>query len=536
MKTYYAITLFIFLLSPLLFAQNNEKLTTEIRLKVEAIQGALHSSVQGEVICCGKTVPLFYHERFFKPAWDAYLGAELISALEDSENEGLQPADYHLEALKALAQLKEMTDFERRDFDLLLTDAFLLLSSHLMSGKVDPKEIDSQWKTIRREGDPVKILNAALESRNIRGSLEDLKPGFKAYNRLKERLLSYRKIKEDGGWESIADGPTLKLNMEDDRVVALRKRLRSTRDLLSYTVEDLRLYDDELVAAVKAYQRRHGLHPDGNVGKETLASLNTPVEERIKQIKINMERCRWLPQELGSQYIMVNLPAFELEVVSEGQVELEMIVAVGKPYRQTPVFSSRMTYVVFNPYWTVPPTILAQDILPAQAKNPNYLNNLNIKIIGRDGSMVPTSQIDWAKISAKSFPYTLRQEPGPNNALGEVKFIFPNEYNIYMHDTNHRELFVKSERALSSGCIRLSKPMDMANYLLSKDQGISADKITDIVKTRQNHTIVLKKPVQVHLQYWTAFVDEKGVLNFRKDIYSRDERLLQALQHEAPRT
>lgn len=442
--------------------------------------------------------------------------------------------DYHLDQLKKFSVDKELTYFEQSDFEFLLTDAFLLLASHLMSGKVDPQKVDSQWKVVRREGDPIDVLNRALENRDIRGSLEDIKPTFKAYRRLKERLLTYRKILADGGWEQLPDGATLKLNMESDRLPGLRKRLRSSGDLLSYPVEDLRIYDEVVEEAVKRYQRRNGLFPDGNVGKETLTALNIPVEKRIEQIIINMERCRWLPQDLGTRYIMANLPAFELELVKNGKVEIEMIVAVGKFYRQTPVFYSKMTYLVFNPYWTVPPTILSQDIIPAQIKNPHYLSNLNIKVINKSGEIIPPADITWSTVNPKSFPYMLRQEPGTNNALGEVKFIFPNPYNVYMHDTNHKEHFAKPDRAVSSGCIRLSRPMELANYILSEDQNWTTDRISKILKSSQNYTVVLKQPVQVHLQYWTAFGDEKGILNFRKDIYARDNRVLQSLMEEAP--
>lgn len=320
--------------------------------------------------------------------------------------------------------------------------------------------------------------------------------------------------------------------MRDERVSLLRTRLRVTEDIIAYTFDEPELYDETVQEAVKKYQKRNGLEPDGNLGKETLTSLNIPVETRIEQIKINLDRCRWLPQDLGKKYIMVNLPAYELELVNEGKVDLEMTVAVGKPFRQTPVFSSKMTYLVFNPYWTIPPTILSQDMIPAQAKNPEHLNRLNIKVIASDGSIMDPSTIDWSNAKGSNFPYTLRQEPGANNALGEVKFIFPNSYNIYMHDTNHRELFVKTDRALSSGCIRLSQPREMAEYILAKDNNWSKEKIKEVLKSQQNYSVILKEPIMVHMQYWTVFVDENGILNFRKDIYNRDQKLINALNEK----
>ena len=513
------------------FSQGGSEVSNQIRIRIESALAAGNPTFM-----CQVALPQFYLSRFYEPAWDRYLADELMAAIEDCENEALTPQDYHYQRLKRILSVDSLTDFEKAELDVVLTDSFILLASHLMSGKVNPQLIDSEWKAIRREGDPVAVLNKSIEERNIRKNLEDLKPNYKAYKRLKEKLLTYRKIEADGGWGRVAEGETLKPGMKSERVPDLRARLRATGDLSVVEFMDSLEYDQNLSEGVKRFQKRHGLTVDGNLGKETVAALNVPVSERIKIIELNMERSRWLPRDLGKKYIMVNLPAYELEVVKDGNVDMEMEVAVGKVYRQTPVFSSTLTYLVFNPYWTVPPTILTQDILPAQIKNQNYLDKLNIKVIARDGSIVPSSSVIWQEVNPKSFPYTLRQDPGPNNALGAVKFIFPNPYNIYMHDTNHRELFVKTDRALSSGCVRLSKPMDMAKNLLMVQNDWSEERIKSVVKSEANYPVVLKEPVQVHLQYWTAFVDENGILNFRKDIYSRDQRVLAKLNEPAPQS
>ncbi len=517
-------------------AQDNGEVSNQIRIRIESLRDPIKMSIQDELVYCKEAVPQFYNSRVFEPVWDLWLAKELIATIQDSYNEGLNPGDYHLNTIKRMAENQNLTNYELADFDVLLTDAFLLLSSHLISGKVNPQLMDSEWKAIKREQDPIMLLNQSLITRDIRGNLLGIEPNFKAYKRLKERLMAYRKIANDGGWETISSGETIKLDMRDSRVPLVRKRLRVTGDLEPYTFDDEELYDQNVSDAIGRFQKRHGLTVDGNIGKETLAALNVSVDERIATIVLNMERCRWLPQNLGEKYIMVNLPGYELEVVNKDVVEMEMIVVCGKPFRQTPVFSAKMTYLVFNPYWTVPPTILAQDMIPAQAKNAKYLTNLNIKVLASDGTEVDPNTIDWQNADARKFPYTLRQDPGPNNALGVVKFIFPNSYNVYMHDTNHRELFVKTDRALSSGCIRLSRPMDLAANLLAIDPQWTQTRINEVIKSQQNYSVILKQPVQVHMQYWTAFVDENGVLNFRKDIYSRDENLLKNLMESAPQS
>ena len=380
-------------------------------------------------------------------------------------------------------------------------------------------------------------MNEAILNNSISGSLTSLLPTYKTYTRLKRALSNYRQIEYDGGWKPIASGETLKLGMSDPRVVDLKNRLIFSGDLKARVAIDEN-YDELAELAVKKFQKRHGLTVDGNVGAGTLEMLNIPVEKRIEQVIINMERCRWLPTELGEHYVLVNIANFELEAVKNGEVELEMDVVVGKPFRKTPVFSSQMVYLVFNPYWTVPPTIFDNDIVPAVRKNSRHLANLNIKVVsgyGANEKIIDPSTIDWSSVTSRNFPYMLRQEPGPNNALGLVKFIFPNPYNVYMHDTNHRELFVNTDRTLSSGCIRLAKPLEFAEYILkNQSQDYTMEKIQSIVAKEKNQTVLIQPGINVHLLYWTAFVDETGSINFRKDIYERDKALSNALSKSKP--
>ncbi|UII32558.1 L,D-transpeptidase family protein [Fulvivirga ulvae] len=489
-------------------------------------------NIDGQPLFCKKTLPEFYYSRGFERAWTHEDNInELIEQIKLASEEGLQTEDYHYEYLKEnFKGLKSMTPA----LDVLLTDAYLLYASHLLSGKVNPEKIVAEWQVNRKETDLKILLSGSLENIEIARSLNGLKPKYKTYVRLKRALRLYREIETKGGWPVIEGGETLRTGMTDPRVEQIRNRLFVTGDISTTHTDSVNLFDSTIEEAIKTFQRRHGLEPDGAVGKSSLAILNEPVEKRIEQIILNMERCRWLPLDLGEHYILVNIANYELEVIKNGKLEMEMSVVVGKPYRKTPVFSNKMMYLVFNPYWTVPPTIFANDVLPAIRKNVGYLRTQNMKVISGDTEIDPSS-IAWAEVTPKNFPYQIRQDPGPNNALGQVKFIFPNAYNVYMHDTNHRELFSKTDRALSSGCIRLSKPIDMAEYVLKHHPaGWTREKIDKTVGKEKNLTVMLSEEIYVHLLYWTSFVDEHDRINFRKDIYERDGVLWKAMQQGPP--
>lgn len=316
----------------------------------------------------------------------------------------------------------------------------------------------------------------------------------------------------------------------------MRARLRASGDI---TVDSAKpdLYGPALVMAVKRFQNRHGLEPDGVVGKQTVAAMNVPVEERIRQIVLNMERWRWLPEDLGDRYILVNIAGFKLTLVDSGAVWDRMRVAVGKPYRRTPVFSDRIRYLEFNPYWTVPYSIATRDLLPKIKKNPGILKVKGYELL-RDGKSVAPETINWSSLSRKNFPYTLRQKPGPKNALGRVKFMFPNQFAVYLHDTPGRQVFGHASRAFSSGCIRLARPIDLAEQVLRDTPDWNRERIDAVLETGKRTVVNLAKRLPVHLTYSTAWSGEGGTINFRPDIYGRDKSLHEALfsQKAARRT
>ncbi len=496
-----------------------------------------------------RAIGMFYHRRSFHPAWTADKASRkqisgLLKEIAACEAEGLTPAVYHVGKLTEEFNLwKSGADFpvaRQADFDLLLTQAYLLFASHRLSGIVNPETYDPEWFSNRRESDTADYLESALQQSRVRASLQALKPASPDYSALEKALAYYRGLAEAGGWPAVSGGPTLEKGAEGARVSALLRRLRATGDYPPQsTLEDAEdakpYFDTEMEAAVRRFQSRHGLEVDGKVGSRTLRTLNEPLQDRIERIEVNLERWRWLPEDLGNPHIRVNAANFQLQVIEDNKPVLDMRVIVGMPYRRTPVFSSRITYLVVNPYWYVTRNIAVQDKLPLIQKDPDYLEDNGFQVLSGEGAnarILDADDIDWQSLSEDNFPYLLRQEAGPNNALGRVKFMFPNRYNVYLHDTPARELFSRQRRTLSSGCIRLEKPLQLADYLLGRDPKWRQADIRGLIESGQQKTLNLTEPVTVHLQYWTAWADAQGIVHFREDIYNRDSSVVSALRHK----
>ncbi|MEK6776553.1 MAG: L,D-transpeptidase family protein [bacterium] len=492
----------------------------------------------------------FYRGREFSPAWTRATGASLqagamIRAIEDARDEGLTPDYYHLMKIKTLLSEirrspagKSLPDPETlSDLDLLLTDAFLLLSCHLSAGCVNPVTLDVEWHADRGSVDVVSILETALKENLIEETLINLLPSQYGYSRLRQSLAHYRKKAEAGGWPDVSKGPSMKKGLTDKRVIELSNRLIASGDLEPGGKNADELFDDRLEQAVISFQKQHGLDTDGVVGQATLNALNVPVEARIRQIEINMERLRWIPRDLGQRYIIVNIANFELDVLENSQTVLSMKVVVGKDFWHTPVFRSDMTYLEFNPYWNVPKNILIRDILPKMEKDPDYLSKINLKAVwvgqGRTEVIDPKA-MDWSQASDSNFHYRLRQDPGPQNPLGRIKFMFPNRFNVYLHDTPVKGLFAKNVRTFSHGCIRIEKPMELAEYLLKSDPSWTADKIQAAIDDGRNKAVRLARTETVYVLYLTAWVDEAGTLQFRDDVYKRDIKLDKTLRKRPP--
>jgi murein L,D-transpeptidase YcbB/YkuD len=518
-----------------------------LRDRIEAAGTPLVLEVRGQRIYAAQALPTFYERRTYHPAWSDDRGPRptamaLLETVRSADREGLRPSDYHLTAVEALLGegadrrgRRRWTVTELADLDLLLTDAFLIYGSHLLSGRVNPETIDAQWIASRRERDVAAVLERALESGRIAESLAELLPDHPGYYRLRGALARYRAIAAASGWPTVPDGAKLASGEQGPRVAALRQRLAVTDSGVAAAGD---VFDSSLEDAVRRFQRRHGLDVDGTVGPATLAALGVPVAERIRQIELNLERWRWLPQELGERYLIVNIANFELDVVEAGRAVLTMRVVAGRPYRRTPVFTDQMTYLVFNPYWHVPRNLAVQDILPQIKSDSTYLARQRIRVFrpGASGDLeeVDPTTVDWAQVTAESFDFQLRQDPGPNNALGRIKFMFPNRFNVYLHDTPTRSLFERSARDFSSGCIRIEKPIELAEYVLAGDPNWTRDRIMAAIATGSEETVRLPQPLPVHLLYWTAWADDDGTIQFRRDVYNRDARLYAELQESPP--
>jgi murein L,D-transpeptidase YcbB/YkuD len=469
----------------------------------------------------------FYVNRDYTPVWlDVYgqrLLAELATFILRIDEQGLTQNDYHWSALENAISAGDTVTVE-----LLATDAFLTMAAHLIGGRLDPVTIETDWTAMRRERDLVKHLEDAISSRSIKASLEDLEPKSPAYGDLKHALAIYRKAAKDGVWDPIPKGAALKLGHEGPRVIKLRERLRATGLLdVSESVSDR--FDGELEAAVAMFQRRIGLEADGVVGPETLRELNKSPADRIDQIRANLERWRWLPEDLGDRHIRVNIADFRLEARRNGRVERVHDVIVGRSYRMTPVFSGKISYVVLNPWWDIPDRIARLDKLPEFRKAPDTVDRLGIEVLDRSGKVIAPKDIHWDNYAAGNFPFRLRQRPGPQNALGRVKIMFPNRHNVYLHDTPSRELFERTARAFSSGCIRVSDVLELTEWVLDETSGWTRSAIERSLSEKREKRVDLIKDIPVHILYFTAVSEPDGTLRLINDIYGRDARLVAAL-------
>jgi murein L,D-transpeptidase YcbB/YkuD len=522
-----------------------------IRDRVEASRTPEKVVCRGELICESDVLPRFYENRLFWPAWSSSseplsIVDVFIQALQDANLEGLRGADYHLASIKSLlGELRLQQAGGRRpepamfaDLDLLLTDAFLIYASHLLNGRVDPETIRAEWYVKSQKGDLVALLQTALDSNDVKKALKSVTPPHEGYARLRRVLAYYRGIAETGGWGKLVGSRKIAKGDSGERILALRNRLIRSGDFRSKESPEVDLFGDELENAVRRFQGRHGLAQDGVVGPATSEALNVPVEDRIRQIEVNMERWRWLPQTLGTRYLFVNIANFELGVMEDSQRVMSMRAIVGKPYQRTPAFNAKMTYLVLNPYWNVPSDIARKEMLPLIKKDPEYLHKNNIRVFsGRDSDRkeVNPADVDWTSFTSGNFPYFFRQDAGPKNALGSIKFMFPNRFNVYLHDTPHRELFNRTVRPFSHGCIRVEKALELAEYLLAKDSRWTRETILEALDGSVDRAVKIPDPIEVYILYWTAWVDEDGTVQFRNDIYGRDKPLADALEEKPPR-
>ena len=483
----------------------------------------------------GDSLVSYYVKRKFRPVWsDEINRKDLIAVLNAAYDEGLEPADYHLDKLNQLlkqAKNGKTTLEDQVDLELLMSDAISLYIYHLNYGKVKQSSLREAWNVPDNPlpENPDEKVEAALNSHSLPTLIAHIPPQHFMYQELKKGLKKYRQIESEGGWPSIPDGETIKPGMTDKRVIILRKYLMITKDLANENSDNPELFDVELENAVKHFQFRHGMTQDGVIGKGTLKEMNVTVSERIDQIRINMERSRWIMHELENDFLVVNIAGFNMRRVTNDSIVYFSPVIVGKPLHETPIFKASMQYFVINPTWTVPYSIATNETLPKLKKDPNYLSAHNMIITDKNGVKLDPASIDFSKYSKGNFPFTIVQQPGPDNALGEVKFIFPNPYSVYVHDTPSRGLFSKEDRAFSHGCIRLQNKWQLALSLMNDPSVWNMEKINSILASDETTTVHLKNPIDILILYWTAGADKESRLFFNKDVYNRDQAVFTEL-------
>lgn len=454
--------------------------------------------------------------------------SELANALASADSDAIRVDSYPIgslaHAVDTMRANKTPTAEQLADADVLMTSTFAALGEDLLTGQIDPRTVSQSWYINPREEHIDSALVRTLREGPLDRSIQLIRPQNPEYDSLRVQLMHYRELAAKGGWPTIPKGPQLKPGETDSRarLTALAERLRAegylpadstvAADSTSTRSERMK-YDRSLAGAVADFQAHHDIGVDSMLGPETIDALNQPVSFRLGQIAANLERYRWLPRTLGDRYILVNVPAFELQAFDQGKPALQMKVIVGQDYqgKATPVFSDSMEFVVFRPYWIVPDSIAAKEIYPKAAADPTYLDRNNYEIV----------TIDRRK--------RVRQKPGDKNSLGLIKFMFPNDFNIYLHDTPQGELFNKDVRAFSHGCIRLQHPDSLAHFVL----GWPMERIhQQMEQGPDNRTVNLPSKIPVYIVYFTTYV-QGGQLNFGNDVYDRDSKLVAEMKEAA---
>lgn len=478
----------------------------------------------------------FYRERKHKLLWLDTKGRldrayDLLQIIIHADDEGLTPSDYRLKAIMKYWESK--TPRESAQLDLLLSAALYRYSNDVYSGRYKPRDMDTDWHIQNGALDSHRLFADVAMKKSIAPLLKSLPPQHSGYQSLKKELWRFRKLEQQGGWQKFKSGPTLEPGMQHKQVTQLRQRFAITRDLDEGSLHDISIFDLGLAEAVKRYQSRHGLPADGRVGPQTRRTLNIQPSERVRQIRINMERWRWLPRKLGNRYLMVNMTGFELYIVDNDTTVLAMPVIIGKSYRSTPSFSGMISTMEYNPYWTIPTNMAVDDFVPRQINDPSFFERKSIKLFRgwKEAREIDPKTVDWSQLDKENFPYWLRQEPGPKNALGRVKFLFSNPYEIYLHGTPDKHLFERTVRAFSSGCIRVKDPVQLAAYLLNDGTQQMEEEILANIHLGGNQSMQIPISVPIYLVYWTAWVDQDGGINFRPDIYNRDTQLYKMFGH-----
>lgn len=491
----------------------------------------------------------FYEGRDHAPAWLDFEGVfpqaeALIEGVKLAYLHGMDSSSYPIQEIRALQKALYVDSIDADSFptlsvqlDFALTATFMSYGSRMLSGVISPEKSDLLWVTYSRERDWAKYLEEALDKDDVIGAIEALAPSYVQYSLLKEKLAVYRELKEN-----ISDDFEASFSLAGKKdslkmATSLKRRLNLLGDLPDRAMgQSSDGWDENLTDAIASFQERHGITNDGFLDAETLEALNVSVEDRIEQIVLNMERLRWLPESLGDQYLLINIPDYQLRVMKKGKVDLMMKVIVGKVMTKTPVFSDTMEYVVFSPTWTVPKSISVKEMLPKIKEDEDYFVRNNLVLYenwSSDAQEIDPGDVKWKKVDEKNFDFKIVERPGKGNALGSVKFMFPNSHAIYLHDTPAGYLFDQAERGFSHGCIRVEDPKVLSEYLLKENkEGWDSDKIASYMGLDTPTTVNLKQKLPIHIVYHSAWVDKDNRIHFLKDIYQQDKIQQKAIENK----
>ena len=476
----------------------------------------------------------FYKARVSKPAWLEHAD-DVVEAIRGTEADGLDPSTYHLAAIEALIAKRKSphTAQDEAALDVLLSDAVANVADDIHFGRVLPSQVNPEWTADPRDdaGPLDSTLAVIAGSGSVRKAIESQRPDHFIYKGLKTTLESLRRIERAGGWQAVSRGKDLRPGAVDARVAQVRRRLLIGGDAEGDAPRDSTRYDASLENAVQKFKARHRLGDDATINRATIEAMNESTQDRIAQVRVNLERARWVLGGLTEDFMLVNLPAFKAYLIRGNRNVWESRTQIGQEAMQTPTFRANIRTVVFNPTWTVPPTILEKEILVDMRSGKDVLTKQGLVIYDASNNIVDPESIDWNDATPATFPYTIRQAAGDDNALGKVKFLFPNKYSIYLHDTPHRNLFEAGKRTFSHGCIRLENPLELAKILL-QGQGWDTGRIDEAVAADSTRDVTLEHPLPIMIVYWTVSVGAAGEVRYADDIYHLDPPLLAALNRQ----
>ncbi|MBL0735507.1 L,D-transpeptidase family protein [Flavobacterium sp. GN10] len=449
----------------------------------------------------------------------------VLTQLEKSEELGLEPEDYKISKLKKFeSKVASLSDKDLATYDILLTYNFEKYLNHIYKGKLDPKKLYTNWDLEEKEFDVNSVLIKGFNKNKLDSIVENIQPKTQTYKELLKALEIINAFPNDNV-KTIESADKIVLNDTNPALINIKKRLLYWNDMTGKDSLST-IYNEKTFEAVKRFQERHGLASDGVIGAGTIRALNYSKEDRKKQIIANLERWRWYPSELAENYFIINIPDYSLNVVENKDTTLVRNIVVGTNKRKTPIITSFLKTVVFNPTWTVPPTILKEDVVPAMKRNRNYLANKNITIYDTAGKVV--SPMAWNENKPNNYRYV--QSPGYDNSLGLMKILFPNHHSVYLHDTNHRNIFGRNNRSMSSGCVRVENPLELAQHILDVDGNWPQDRIDTIIASKTTMSFKITKKYALYQWYWTAW-SKKNQLIFRADIYDLDSDLYAQLRN-----